>query len=162
MKRAVLSLGSNLGDREKNIADALKSISLLPNTRIIKTSGLYQTKPVGYDQQPDFLNSVALIETLISPRALLGSFLGIEAALGRVRQFKNGPRLIDIDLLVFEGVRSQDDELILPHPRMGERAFVLKPLAELFSDGIVLGFDFKNEMEFFENESDEVQKFKNL
>ncbi|HHV50704.1 MAG TPA: 2-amino-4-hydroxy-6-hydroxymethyldihydropteridine diphosphokinase [Candidatus Avimonas sp.] len=158
MKGAVLSLGSNLGDREKNLKDALDSLSRLPGTRIIKKSGIYVTKPVGFTNQPDFLNMAAVVETSLSPRALLGGLLGIEAALGRVRQYKNGPRVIDIDLLVYEGAVFNDDELTLPHPRMHERAFVMVPLSELFSDGMVFGFDFKKQMDLFLAENTGVKK----
>jgi 2-amino-4-hydroxy-6-hydroxymethyldihydropteridine diphosphokinase len=153
MSRAVLSLGVNLGDRAENISAALKALSLLPDTQIIKSSGMYETEPVGFIDQPLFLNAVVLIETGLSPHALLGACLGIEAALGRIRQFKNGPRLIDIDLLVYEGVASDDRELILPHPRMGGRSFVLVPLADLFPDGDVLGFSFITEMVSAGNDS---------
>lgn len=158
MKGAVLSLGSNLGDREKNIKNALDAVSLLPGTRIIKKSGIYVTEPVGFTDQPDFLNMAAVVETSMSPRALLGGLLGIEAALGRIRQFKNGPRIIDIDLLVYEGAVSNDSELIIPHPRMHERAFVLIPLSELFADGMVFGFDFKKQMDLFLAENTGVKK----
>jgi 2-amino-4-hydroxy-6-hydroxymethyldihydropteridine diphosphokinase len=160
MKNAVLSLGSNLGNRKRNIISAIKSISLLPDTRIVRISGLYRTKPEGYLKQPDFLNTAVLIETGLSPRALLGGLLGIEAALGRVRRFKNGPRTIDIDLLVYEGVKTQDDELTLPHPRMGGRAFVMAPLAGLFPDGKVLGFDFKREMDLLAGDNTKVKKIR--
>ena len=100
MSRAVLSLGSNLGDREGNIRSALKSLALLPGTAVVKASSLYETDPVGCTDQPVFLNAAVLVDTGLSPRALLGACLGIEAALGRVRRFKNGPRTIDIDILV--------------------------------------------------------------
>jgi 2-amino-4-hydroxy-6-hydroxymethyldihydropteridine diphosphokinase len=146
MSRAVVALGSNIGDRDENIKAALRAISLLPGTKVLKVSGIYETEPVGFADQPMFLNAAALIETGLSPRALLGGCLGIEAALGRVRESKNGPRVIDIDLLVYEGVTSGDAELTLPHPRMAERAFVLIPLADLFPDGNVLGNDFKNDI----------------
>ena len=100
-----------------------------------------------------------MIETGLSPRAVRG-LLGIEAALGRVRRFKNGPRAIDIDLLVYEGVRTQDDELTLPHPRMRERAFVMAPLTDLFPDGNVLGFDFKREMDLLAGDNTKVKKIR--
>lgn len=140
--RAVLGLGGNLGDRAENLRAALDALAHLPDTSVVAVSSLYETAPVGYADQPDFYNIVALVETALSPRALLGGCLGIEAALGRVRTFRNAPRVVDIDLLLFEGVASDDPELILPHPRMMERAFVLVPLAELFPKNVVLGVPF--------------------
>jgi|LSQX01.1.fsa_nt_gb 2-amino-4-hydroxy-6-hydroxymethyldihydropteridine diphosphokinase len=147
MSRAVLSLGSNLGDREGNIRSALKSLALLPGTAVVKASSLYETDPVGCTDQPVFLNAAVLVDTGLSPRALLGACLGIEAALGRVRRFKNGPRTIDIDILVYEDAVSDENELTLPHPRLRERAFVLVPLGEMFPDGNVLGVDLSREIE---------------
>ncbi len=129
--RAYVSLGTNLGDREQNLRDALTALDRLCGTRVTKVSDLFETDPVGYADQPDFLNLCAALETRLSPRALLGACLGIEAAVGRVRTFRNAPRVIDIDLLLYEGVHSDDPELILPHPRMRERAFVLVPLRQI-------------------------------
>ena len=143
MPGAVLGFGSNVGDRLENITDALRAVSLLEGTRIIKISDVYETSPVGFSDQPDFLNCVALIETGFSPRALLGICMGIEAALGRRRNFKNGPRKIDVDFLLAEGATSSDKELLLPHPRIGERRFVLVPLMDLFPDGTAFGFRYK-------------------
>lgn len=140
--RAVLGLGGNLGDRAANLSAAVKALEHLPGTRVTALSSLYETAPVGYADQPDFLNRVAVVETSLSPRALLGGCLGIEAALGRVRGRRFGPRVVDIDLLLYEGVASGDPELTLPHPRMMERAFVLVPLAELFPDHVALGIPF--------------------
>lgn len=138
--RAALGLGANLGDRAATLAAAIEAIGHLPGTRVTAVSSVYETKPVGYAQQPDFYNMAVTVETDLSPRALLGACLGIEAALGRVRTFQNAPRVADIDLLTAEGVTSNDAELTLPHPRMGERAFVLVPLWELFPDGRAPGF----------------------
>ncbi|HCA28409.1 MAG TPA: 2-amino-4-hydroxy-6-hydroxymethyldihydropteridine diphosphokinase [Ruminococcaceae bacterium] len=158
MSRAVLSLGSNLGDREKNIRGAIRSLSLLPHTNCLKISDIYETEPVGFADQPLFLNAAAIIETQLTPHALLGACLGIEAALGRVRKFQNGPRVIDIDLLVYENITLNHSELTLPHPRMGERGFVLVPLADLFPDGNVLGFDFSRAIQ--RKKHDGVRKYK--
>ena len=146
MSRVVVALGANLGDRMDNLRRALAALAALPRTRVLKTSDVYETDPVGYTDQPPFLNAVLLVETALSPRALLGACLGIEAGLGRVRTFRNAPRVVDIDVLVMEGICSQEDELTLPHPRMTERGFVLVPLEELFPDGQVLGWDFLTAM----------------
>jgi 2-amino-4-hydroxy-6-hydroxymethyldihydropteridine diphosphokinase len=134
MKRAVLGLGSNLGDSVETIRRACEALDLLPKTQVLQCSSLYRTKPVGLLDQPDFVNAAVLLKTGLSPRALLGACLGIEAAAGRRRSVKNGPRVLDIDLLLYEGEVSGDEELTLPHPRLHERAFVLVPLADLFPD----------------------------
>lgn len=141
--KAVLGIGTNIGDRYKNIEDAYGSLSLVPGITILRKSSVYETKPWGYEDQPNFYNSVVEIETSLSPNALLGVCLGVEGAMGRVRQFKNGPRIIDIDVLVYEGAVSNTPELQLPHPRIGERAFVLVPLKELYEDLNVLGVLYK-------------------
>lgn len=142
MSRAVVALGANLGDRMGNLRRALAALSALPRTQVIKASGVYETEPVGYADQPAFLNAAVLLETGLSPRALLGACLGIEAAMGRVREVLNGPRPLDLDLLLYEGRTMQEEELTLPHPRMGERAFVLVPLADIFPERCALGMDF--------------------
>lgn len=142
MTRALLGLGANLGEREDTLARAAASLDALPRTRVTRVSSLYETAPVGYADQPDFLNAVAEVETDLSAHALLGACLGIEAALGRRRSFRNAPRVVDIDLLRFGSLYCDQPELTLPHPRMEERAFVLIPLAELFPNKTVDGWDF--------------------
>lgn len=133
--KAVLGLGSNQGDSRTTLRSALDALDALHSTTVTAVSSLYQTSPVGYVDQPDFYNVVAEVETSLSPHALLGACLGIEAALGRVRTFPNAPRVIDIDLLFMGNIRSSDPELLLPHPRAMERGFVLFPLLELHPDG---------------------------
>lgn len=142
MSRALLGLGANLGDRENTLARAVASLNALPRTRVTRVSSLYETAPVGYVDQPDFLNMVAELDTTLSPHALLGACLGVEAALGRRRTFPNAPRVVDIDLLRYDNRECDDRDLTLPHPRMEERAFVLIPLCELFPDHMVDGWDF--------------------
>ncbi len=142
MSRALLALGSNLGDRMDYLCRAVQAMEQLPHTEVQAVSRVYETDPVGYADQPSFLNAVMLVETGLSPRALLGSCLGIEAALGRARSFANAPRVLDLDILLLEGVREADAELTVPHPRMRERGFVLIPLLDLFPDGKALGVDF--------------------
>ncbi len=145
IKKAVLGLGTNMGDRSENLENALKSLELLPKTKLIKKSAVYETEPWGYTEQARFLNCAVLVETELSPSALLGACLGIEAALGRVRQFKNGPRIIDIDLLLYEGESIKTNELTVPHPFILQRDFVLVPLHDLFPECNALGFEFSNE-----------------
>ena len=132
--KAYLGIGTNIGERMQNLKDAIYSLNLLPLTKVTDVSNVYETDPVGYDNQDDFLNIVVEVETELNPDNLLGSALGIEAGLGRVRTIKNGPRIIDIDLLLYENEARNTKTLILPHPRMMERDFVLKPLMDLNFD----------------------------
>lgn len=131
--KAYLSIGTNMGDRLKNLQNAVDSLRLLPQTSVSEVSPIYETDPIGFEEQADFLNIAVEIETSLTPEALLGALLGIEAALGRVRLFKNGPRIIDLDLLLFENETINNSVLTVPHPRMYEREFVLKPLCDLKS-----------------------------
>jgi 2-amino-4-hydroxy-6-hydroxymethyldihydropteridine diphosphokinase len=140
---AVLALGTNLGDRQENLRHAIDAIGLLCGTKVARVSRLYETDPVGYDDQPDFLNCAVVAETALSPRALLGACLGVEAGMGRLRTIRNGPRVIDIDLLLYEGETAHDAELTLPHPRLLERAFVLCPLADLYPGLCACGLAFE-------------------
>lgn len=140
--KAVLGLGGNLGDAKANILQALDALDSLCSTKLLRVSSFYSTAAVEVlEPQPDYINCVAEIETELSPRALLGACLGIEAALGRVRYGYKAPRTVDIDLLICESFCSDDKELTLPHPRMLYRAFVLVPLSELYPDGNALGVD---------------------
>ena len=130
--KALLGLGGNIGDMHAHMDAAVKALGLLPGTTVLRESSRIVTEPVGYTDQPDFLNSVVEIETALSPHALLGACLGIEAAIGRERTFPNAPRVIDIDVLLIDGFESQSAELTVPHPRMYEREFVMIPLRELY------------------------------
>lgn len=152
MYKAVIGLGANLGNPKEQLQGAVDSLNRLPGTRVVNCSKLYITKPVGYDNQPDFLNCVILVETKLSPEALLGAGLGIEAAMGRIRSLRNGPRTLDMDLLLAEGEKREGEELTLPHPRMGERAFVLVPLSDLFPDGKALGYPFADKLDALEKD----------
>lgn len=140
--KAVIGLGSNIGNKEENIRAALRAVSLIPDTQVLRISSLYLTSPVGFSEQDFFVNAVAEIKTALSPNALLGACLGIEAGMGRERTFKNGPRIIDIDVLITEGFECATKELTVPHPRMAQRAFVIVPLAELYPDKNALGVPF--------------------
>lgn len=140
--QAVIALGTNTGDRFANLFSARKALDLLPGTKVLQCSAVYETKPWGYEQQQDFLNCALLLDTGLSPHALLGACLGIEAGFGRVRTFKNGPRIVDLDIIFYENYKSETDELTLPHPRFHERAFVLIPLADLFPEKTAFGTDF--------------------
>ena len=142
MSKVVLGLGSNQGDRLENLQFAVDTLRRAPKTQVVAVSRVYETEPVGYDEQPDFLNAAVLLETDLSPKTVLGICLGIEAAAGRERTVKNGPRILDLDVLLYENVKSDSFELTLPHPRMLERAFVLLPLSALFPSGRALGVPF--------------------
>lgn len=129
MTIAYLGLGSNLGDRKQNLAQALELVS--QQVAVEQLSSIYETEPVGYKQQPLFLNAVCRIFTKLSPEQLLGLAKGIEAKLGRIPSFHNAPRLIDIDILFYGDEVVSSRELTIPHPHLAERAFVLVPLAEI-------------------------------
>lgn len=145
MSRAVLGLGTNLGDRAENLRAALGALGRLPGTRVEAVSSVWQTAPFDVpDKQQDYWNICVSLETTLSPHALLGACLGVEAALGRVRRTYHGARVIDLDLLLYDGAAVQEKELTVPHPGMLDRAFVLFPLSELFPERIACGLDFHN------------------
>ena len=132
---AAIALGSNLeskfGDREANLREAVRRIEALGEVRAV--SSFYDTEPVGYLDQPRFLNAALVLETEREPRALMRELLGVERAMGRERvgAVAKGPRVIDLDLLLYGDWVLWSEELMLPHPAMGERRFVLEPLAEI-------------------------------
>ncbi|WP_029057955.1 2-amino-4-hydroxy-6-hydroxymethyldihydropteridine diphosphokinase [Stappia stellulata] len=132
--RAALGLGSNMGDTRANLDAALRGLSESDGLRVVARSSGYRTPPWGPVPQDDYRNACALVETTLAPRALLDLCLSVERALGRVRDVRWGPRLIDIDVLIYGEERVEEDGLSIPHPRMGERAFVLVPLAEIWPD----------------------------
>lgn len=128
---AFVALGSNLQDPASQVKKAFAVLEQLPQTRLIRCSSLYRTPPVGYDNQPDFINAAAQMETSLEPDALLQALLTIETGFGRERPFPNAPRVLDLDLLLYDDFCLQTPTLTLPHPRMHERGFVLFPLAEI-------------------------------
>lgn len=128
---AYIALGANLGQREQTLAEALERLNNQPGITVVRTSSVYETDPVGYLDQPTFLNMAAALRTTLSPVDLLRVLLSVETSLGRVRNIPNGPRTVDLDLLWMEGRTLEAPELSLPHPRMAERAFVLVPLNEI-------------------------------
>lgn len=136
--RAYLSAGSNLGDRIANLDRAIGLIAGLDGVDVIAVSSYYETEPVGFADQPDFMNCAVGIETTLDPHQLLEALLHIEKSMGRTRSVRWGPRLIDIDILIYEGLSIRTDELEIPHPRMTERAFVMVPLAEI-APGLAAG-----------------------
>jgi 2-amino-4-hydroxy-6-hydroxymethyldihydropteridine diphosphokinase len=130
--RAFVGLGSNLGDREATILRALAALAADPDVEVVRVSSLRETDPVGYLDQPRFLNGAAELETDLPPRELLARLLDVERSLGRTRDGPPlGPRTIDLDLLLYGEARIAEAGLQIPHPRLHERSFVLEPLAEL-------------------------------
>ncbi len=132
-RRAFVSLGANLGERAAALRAALTALAALPGTTVVASSRVYETEPQDLPDQPAFLNQVVCLETALSPPQLLAAAQRIEDTAGRVRDVRFGPRTLDVDILLFEGVESAEPELTLPHPRLWQRAFVLVPLAELWS-----------------------------
>jgi 2-amino-4-hydroxy-6-hydroxymethyldihydropteridine diphosphokinase len=147
MAEVYIGLGSNLGDKAENLRAALRilcggqlSVSprghtglspSAPAITLLAVSSLYRTAPVGYLDQDWFLNAAACVETQLTPRELLTLLLAIESDLGRVRTVRNGPRTIDLDILLWDDLVLREDDLVIPHPRLHERLFVLEPLAEI-------------------------------
>jgi len=144
MSEAVVGLGSNLGEKSQNLLIAVQALSRLPGTKIRGASSIYesaaQDAPEG---QEDYHNMAVVLDTTMSPMALLGACLGIEASMGRTRPKRHAARLIDLDVLVYEGVKSESYELTLPHARILQRAFVLLPLKELYPSGRAPGVFFE-------------------
>jgi 2-amino-4-hydroxy-6-hydroxymethyldihydropteridine diphosphokinase len=135
LNEAYVALGANLGDRDASLREALRRMAETPGVAVLRISRVYETDPVGYVDQPVFLNMAAALATRLSPVELLGRLLSIEREMGRVRDIRWGPRTIDLDLLVYQDVVMDTPELTLPHPRMGERAFVLAPLRDVWPPG---------------------------
>ena len=129
--RAFVALGSNLSQPEAQIHQAFAALACLPQTSLLAQSALYRSAPVGFAEQPDFINAVALLETELAAHDLLQSLLTIERGFGRIRDFRNAPRTLDLDLLLYGDLILHAAGLTLPHPRMHERAFVLLPLLEI-------------------------------
>jgi 2-amino-4-hydroxy-6-hydroxymethyldihydropteridine diphosphokinase len=132
--QAFIAIGSNLQQPMQQVEKAFELLDELPETHIVRRSSLYRSAPVGYDNQPDFINAVAEISTMLTPQELLRELLAIETSQGRQRPFPNAPRVLDLDLLLYDDWMMETTELTLPHPRMHERSFVLYPLAEIAAD----------------------------
>lgn len=139
MTKAFVALGANLEDPKSQVMQALAELDRLPASRVVARSSLYRTAPVGFAAQPAFINAVAQVETGLPARALMSALLELEDRHGRRRSVPNAPRTLDLDLLLYGDAIVREDNLVLPHPRMHERAFVLAPLAEIAADEIVPG-----------------------
>jgi 2-amino-4-hydroxy-6-hydroxymethyldihydropteridine diphosphokinase len=132
--RAYVGLGANLGPREETLRRAVELLAGATGVDVLAVSALRETEPIGVVEQPSFLNGVVAVETTLSPRALLDVLLEVERSLGRVRAERWGPRVVDLDLLVYSDVVLEEPGLHVPHPRLHERRFALEPLAELDPD----------------------------
>lgn len=138
MTDAYIALGSNLGDPPTQLQRAVDALSGLPRTRLHRLSGVYSSTAVGPGEQPDYLNAVARIQTGLAPLALLDALQAIEAAQGRERSVRWGPRTLDLDLLLYGELILTEPRLTVPHPRISERAFVLFPLADVAGTNLLL------------------------
>lgn len=131
MTRAYLALGSNLGDRLAHLQSAVDGLAAAEGVEVVAVSAVYETAPVGGPEQGPYLNAVVAVETALAPRALLGIGQHLEAAAARVRDVRWGPRTLDVDVLLVGDTRVDEPDLVVPHPRMHERDFVLAPLADV-------------------------------
>ena len=131
MTIAYVGIGSNLDEPRRQVLEALTELDRLPHTRVVKKSSLYRSAPMGHTDQPDFINAVARLETGLPAERLLAELQELEARHGRKRSFPNAPRTLDLDVLLFGDLTLDSPTLKIPHPRMHERAFVLKPLLEI-------------------------------
>lgn len=158
MNTAVLGMGTNIGDRIQNCNTALQALTQLPSTKILQISRVYETQPMGDTEQPLFYNACVLLETNLSPHTLLGACLGIEASMGRKRTERAAARIMDLDLLLFEAVRSDSFELTLPHPRILQRAFVMVPLLDLYPTGRAPGLYFMKDLREIDQSGVQIAK----
>jgi len=136
---AFVGLGSNLGNSEGTVRQGIAALAALPLTQIVAASSLYRSAPLGHAAQPDFVNAVAEVSTGLSPQSLLAQLLAIEQRHGRERSFRNAPRTLDLDLLLYDADTIVASGLTVPHPRMHERAFVLAPLVEIAPACVIPG-----------------------
>lgn len=136
---AFIGLGSNLANPAAQVLQAMQAIDRLHDTHVLARSSLYRSAPVGYLDQPDFINAVVRVETALAPLALLQALLALEQENGRTREFQNAPRTLDLDVLLYDDLQHHEHGLTLPHPQMHRRAFVLQPLLEIAPDCVIPG-----------------------
>lgn len=160
MNEAILSLGSNLGNRKENLQLAIKKINSLNNTTVDSVSSFYETEPFGVpDKQNKYINCCIKVSTNLNPENLLKKCLQIESSMGRTRPYRFAPRIIDIDLLLYENEIINTEKLTLPHPRMKERLFVLLPMSDICKDLKFKLWDFKKDFEQYKyNKEKFIQK----
>lgn len=136
---AFVGLGSNLSEPLSQVAHAIAALDELPLTRVVMCSSMYRSAPVGYLDQPDFINAVVQVETGLTPRGLLEALLALELECGRTREFLNAPRTLDLDVLMYDDLIHHEHGLTIPHPQMHLRAFVLQPLVEIAPNCVIPG-----------------------
>lgn len=134
---AIIAFGSNLQQPEQQIKQAIAAVAALPCVALLRVSSLYRTAPVGYLDQPDFINAVGMVQTSLAAPELLAQLHAIEQQFGRERSFRNAPRTLDLDLIDFNHEKWDSEQLTLPHPRAHERGFVMQPLAEIAPDFVL-------------------------
>jgi len=139
MARAFVGIGANLGDTVGHVRLAIEALAALTGTRLVAASSLYRTAPADFTDQPDFINAAALVETTLAPRALVERLQAIEDRAGRTRAFKNAPRTLDLDLLLYDDRVIEEPGLVVPHPRLHERAFALAPVVEIDPECVIPG-----------------------
>ena len=161
MNTAYLSLGSNLGNRFEMLQDAVRMLQEKPDLKVNQISSVYETDPIGYTEQATFLNIVVEIQSYLSAEKILLICLETEQTLGRIREFRWGPRCIDLDILLYNDENIESEKLTVPHPRMHERGFVLVPLIELVPQGIhpLTGVSFS---EYAEGQKEGVHVWKTI
>ena len=147
MNESILGIGSNIGNKIQNIESAINAISNIPKTEIVKISKFYESEPFEVpDPQENYVNCCLRICTYLEPHVILGACLGIEACMGRERKFRFCSRIIDIDVLLYDDIILSDDSLILPHPGIKKRSFVLLPLRDLCPSMQFGKFEFKDDL----------------
>src|SRR5690554_3167182 len=161
MARVYLSLGSNLGDKVNYLKQAVEHLQKHEKIIITKTSSLYETSPVDYENQDNFINQVIEIETTLSPYELLAYCQEIENNLGRKRIIRFGPRTIDLDILLYNDLQLNEEDLIIPHPRMTNRAFVLIPLFEINKNIFINDVAISDLVERIKEKNDYIKKYLN-
>ena len=159
-ERVFIGIGSNLGSKEENITQALELLKADGRSLVAAVASLYRTDPVGYTDQDWFLNTVAVLETDLSPGDLLGFLLETENKIGRERTIHWGPRVIDLDILLYGNLTITSTDLQIPHPRLEERAFVVVPLAELFPDLTLPGGSAASNLAAQLSKNQRVEKYK--
>jgi 2-amino-4-hydroxy-6-hydroxymethyldihydropteridine diphosphokinase len=157
VQEAFVALGANMGDRESSLAEAIRRLQADAELEVRRVSKVYETAPVGFTDQPSFLNMAVCIGTDLNPVALLRRLLAIEQEMGRVRDVRWGPRNIDLDLLLHGEASMETPELTLPHPRMGQRAFVLVPLRDVWPEQIP--FPWEEELSAFSMDEEGIKRF---
>ncbi|TFE24098.1 2-amino-4-hydroxy-6-hydroxymethyldihydropteridine diphosphokinase [Cohnella luojiensis] len=157
MQEAYVALGANLGDRESSLTEAVRRLQADSELEVRRISDVYETAPVGFTDQPSFLNMAVCLGTDLDPVSLLRRLLAIEQEMGRVRDVRWGPRNIDLDLLVHGEASLDTPELTLPHPRMGQRAFVLVPLKDVWPAG--KPFPWERELSAFSMQEEGIARF---